>query len=553
MTSRDQLQETLCNRLFWHTAERDDAKVADHLFHRREMDVVYAMDEATLFDSFFNYLQEIEVFPLLEKLDPQKQQRKNIPFIQLVLVFLMKVVGSIKTIDEINDLLLTDELLMSMCGFNAHRVKNGSCERGTKLRKTPIPEIRGSLCVDTVANHIATITPRRIENFFNRSIQQLSRQGVFPKKIPAACDCTLYETTSKFKGCGSVTRKVKVKARGYRKSGELKEVPVTLYGWKVWAIYEIKTGIPLAIKIDTIEKPDNLHVLAVLEQAKENVKTSSTIDSLVIDRGFLDGKVLYEIDQQGIEFVIPLKRNMEAAKDARQLALDSENFPPVTRELEVVHGYGKQKHIEKILTTLVGVPDLLTCDWFNPEGSQANTAKKDYEPIPLNAVVVKTWDNESPPLEKQVVFVTNIDVKDPFLAFDRYDERSLIENKLFREVKQNWHFEHPPKKTKEGVYIQTYMTMGMKALTTAFLKWQEEQLQLEALGKHSTWQMYRRKLKVLNRNKLIVFVGQHFGIFPSHEVFMLANVPVRDIAKDLNITREQVYASYTKQPLAENS
>ena len=106
MTSRDQLQETLCNRLFWHTDECDDAKVADHLFHRREMDVVYAMDEATLFDSFFNYLQEIEVFPLLQHLDPQKQRRKNIPFIQLVLVFLMKVVGSIKTIDKISDLLL---------------------------------------------------------------------------------------------------------------------------------------------------------------------------------------------------------------------------------------------------------------------------------------------------------------------------------------------------------------------------------------------------------------------------------------------------------------
>lgn len=557
MTSRDQLQETLCNRLFWHTAERHDAKVAHHLFHRREMDVVYAMDEATLFDSFFNYLQEIEVFPLLQHLDPQKQRRKNIPFIQLVLVFLMKVVGSIKTIDEISDLLLTDELLMSMCGFNAHQVKNGSCDRGTKLRKTPIPEIRGSLCVDTVANHIATITPRRIENFFNRCIQQLARQGIFPKKIHAACDCTLYETTSKFKGCGSVTRKVKVKARGYRKIGELKEVNVTLYGWKVWAIYEIKTGIPLAIKIDTIEKPDNLHVLAVLEQAKENVKISSPagggIDSLVIDRGFLDGKVLYKIDQQGIEFVIPLKRNMEAAKDARQLALDSESFPPVTREVEVVHGYGKKKYTEKVLTALVGVPDLLTCDWFNPEGSKANTTKKDYEPIPLNAVVVKTWDNKTPPLEKQVVFVTNIGVKDPFITFDRYDDRSLMENKLFREVKQNWYFEHPPKKTKEGVYIQTYMTMGMKALTTAFLKWQEEQLQLEALGKQSTWQMYRRKLKVLNRNKLIVFVGQHFGIFPSHEVFMLANVPVHDIAKELNITREQVYAKYTEGRVIEKS
>jgi len=86
----------------------------------------------------------------------------------------------------------------------------------------------------------------------------------------------------------------------------------------------------------------------------------------------------------------------------------------------------------------------------------------------------------------------------------------------------------------------------MKALTTAFLKWQEKQLQLVALGKPISWQMYRRKLKVLNQNKLIVFVDQHFGIFPSHEVFMLAKVLVHDIAKELNITRNQVYARYTQ-------
>ena len=85
------------------------------------------------------------------------------------------------------------------------------------------------------ANHIVTITPIWIKNFFNRCIQQLAKQGIFPKKIHAACDCTLYETTSKFKGRGSITRKVKVKARGYRKSSELKEVLVTLYTWKVWA------------------------------------------------------------------------------------------------------------------------------------------------------------------------------------------------------------------------------------------------------------------------------------------------------------------------------
>ena len=178
-------------------------------------------------------------------------------------------------------------------------------------------------------------------------------------------------------------------------------------------------------------------------------------------------------------------------------------------------------------------------------------------------MVVKTWDNTVPPLEKQVVFATNMDVGDPFRAFDRYDERSRIENNLFKELKQNWHLEHPPKKTKEGVCIQTYTSMAMKALTTAFLTWQEEQLHLEALGKKSTWQMYRRKLKVVNRNKLIVFAGPHFGIFPSHlpvrvrtqtgEVFMLANVPVRDTEEELGINREQVYAKYRRQSIAENS
>ncbi len=79
---------------------------------------------------------------------------------------------------------------------------------------------------------------------------------------------------------------------------------------------------------------------------------------------------------------------------------------------------------------------------------------------------------------------------------------------MFREVKQNWHFEHPPKKCKEGVYVQVYIVMAMKALTTAFLKWQEVQSKDEARGKETTWLMYRRKLKVINQHQLIVFIGK---------------------------------------------
>jgi hypothetical protein len=547
MVTREQMQSNLIDRLFWHTSERDDSKVAHHLFCRKEMDTVYTLDEATLFDFFFHYLREIEVFPLLENLDPRTQERQNLPFLQLVLIFLMKVIGSIPKMEPVWEVLLTDELLMSLCGFNAYQVKNGSCERGTKLRKTPMPEVRGAICVDTLANQITEITPRRMEHFFNRCIEQLAQAHVFPKYIHAACDTTLYETTDQFEGCGKVLRERKVKARGYRKSGELKEVKVMLYGWKIWAIYELGTGIPLAIKIDTIEKADNQRVLAVLEQAKENVKASSVIRSLVVDRAFLDGKSLYDIDQQGIEFVIPLKSNMGATKDARSLAFDREGATCIekTREVEVIHGYGKKKFTEKVVTTLVGVPGLMSCDWFNPEGSEANTSKKDYEPIPLNAVVVKSWNNQTPPVDKQVVFVTNREVKDPFVAFDLYDDRTLIENNLFRETKQHWHLQDPPKKTREGVFVQVFMVMAMKALTKAFLMWQEEQARLDALGQETTWEMYRRKLKMLNRNKLIVFVEAYFGIFLSHEVIMLVDVPVHKTAKELGVTRSSIYTKYT--------
>ena len=545
MYSRQQMRDTIVERLFWHSATRDEAQVADHLYRLKEMDTVYTLDEATLFDFFFHYLREIDVFPLIEDLDPDCQKRENIPFLQFVLIYLMKVVGSIPKMDPVWELLLTDELLMGLCGFNAYQVQNGSCDRGNSRRTTPMPDVRGAICVDTLAENIVEITPRRLENFYNRVIQRLAAARVFPKYIHAACDTTEYETTNRYEGCGRVSRERKPTVRGRRKNGEIKKVKVTVYGWKVWAIYEVQTGIPLAIKIDTIEKPDNLHVLAVLEQAKENVKATSTIRSLVVDRGFLDGKVLYRIDQGGVEFVIPLKRKMDAAWDARELALDVDSCIPSTREVEVTHGYGKGKYTEKVLTELVGVEGLLSCDWFNPEGSDANTTKKDYEPIPLNAVVVKSWDNKAPPLDKQVVLVTNGAVKDPFVAFDRYDDRSLMENGLFRETKQNWHLENPPKKSRAGVFVQVYMVMAMKALTTAFLMWQEEQARLHALGKETTWEMYRRKLKVLNRNKLIVFVGNLFGIFLSHEVMMLANVPVHKTARELGVTRQSIYAKYT--------
>ncbi len=58
--------------------------------------------------------------------------------------------------------------------------------------------------------------------------------------------------------------------------------------------------------------------------------------------------------------------------------------------------------------------------------------------------------------------------------------------------------------------------------------------------------MYRRKLKMLNRNKLIVFVGAYFGIFLSHEMIMLVEVIGHKTTQELGITRSLIYTKYTR-------
>ena len=126
----------------------------------------------------------------------------------------MKVVGFIKTIDEIRDLLLTDELFMSICGFNAHQIKNGSCDQGTKLRKTPSPKIRGSLCVDTVPTIlspvISRLRPEVIEKAANS--KKYSSPFMHGKSGPSMMG------TSKNQNFGSRSRHAKILTAGIHRS-----------------------------------------------------------------------------------------------------------------------------------------------------------------------------------------------------------------------------------------------------------------------------------------------------------------------------------------------
>ena len=93
---------------------------------------------------------------------------------------------------------------------------------------------------------------------------------------------------------------------------------------------------------------------------------------------------------------------------------------------------------ERKNAAVTGIEGLTTFDSYCAPEQFEKTNRKDFTPQPINAVVVNRWNDKVYPAEKGPVFLTNGPVRQPLKVYDRYDDRSIIENLLFRESKQGY-------------------------------------------------------------------------------------------------------------------
>jgi hypothetical protein len=75
------------------------------------------------------------------------------------------------------------------------------------------------------------------------------------------------------------------------------------------------------------------------------------------------------------------------------------------------------------------------CQYGTPEHGRAHH-RRDFQPNPINAVVVRQWHGRDYRLGGKTVFLTNASVEKPLQVFDDYDGRSLIENCCIKEARQ---------------------------------------------------------------------------------------------------------------------
>jgi len=523
-------------RLNWKVAYRDDAKVAQGLYAGEEIEEMHELSEAGLLDEFFVFLQDLGMMQAFEQMQLPGAKRMLVPTVQLVLLYLLKVLFGGQSMHELPRVLFSNLGLMELVGFNAQQCENGLTKRGDAQRKTK--KKQGPLSAQCLADNISKFGEQEMEDLFNQMVRLLARRGFFTGKLLVALDGSKLPTPESYEGRGLLKQTRQVKVRGQKE-------PVTeeyyVYGWKVLVLIEVQSRLPLAMKLVKIQDYEGSWLIPLLEQAQENLGASAQISTVVIDRGYLDGEDLWRVHQKGLRFVIVGKANMTVVQDAQGLAKGER---AVVRERVISHGHGKQATQERLRTEVVAVPALTSYDTYGDAQDTHYAHRRDYAGQPINAVVVRRWENRVPK-GGGTVYLTNAEVSDPFGIFDTYDWRSVIENGIFKEGKHPWHLLRFPKRTQAAVVVHCHFTLLVMALCTAFRFWQAQvattpteptkplpTLSSALLGGEGTAR-WRQRLREENRDKIIVFIGHAYGIFHLAEFAMLTHLPLRRLPPSL--------------------
>ena len=588
----EEVQANLCELLDWQFAERNDQAVAHALQSGQGVDAVYGLDEAGLLDGFFAFLAESGITAHWQTLTIAGVRHLFVPVLAFVLLYGTRVLFGIESSNALPALLFSNVAAMTLIGFNAHQVADGLSTRGAKQR-TAASEYT-LMDPQTLTHAICKISADALQELFNGTIRALAAFGVFMAEVMVAVDGTRVVTPPTFQGCG----KLRVTERQRNRQGVQVEIVKFVFGWRLIALLDLRTLIPLAIQIVQIQAHEAPYLVALVQQAQANLAPHSRISRLVIDRAYVDGASLHALHELGITFVVIAKANMAV----RAAALAEQAGTPIYERTETVRrGFGRTAATEVWVSRVRLVADLRHWDAFRPPVDAERPLRWAQRPV-LHAVIITLWRNRTPEPEGERVYLTNAAVSDPWAVVDGYDDRSWIENGLFRNSKQFWRLTRWfPQKTEAGVSSHLTFVVMVLAVATAYRLWDQAQAggvadapdhqiaqvlhkvidvqtgavsvtpepqrlrrthlasRLETIdtspAKASVpvWSheqlagqgplRWRRRLQRENRDRVIVFVGQHYGIFHASELLVLSGVPVRELPPHLG-ARDDVLRRY---------
>jgi hypothetical protein len=530
---------------------RHDLTVAERLVAGDEPDGVYGIADARIVDHFLYFIDDLGVSAGIRQLRPVGVKREAIPAELHVLLYFLRCLARIPSQESLPDLLFADTALMLRLGFNAHQIEHGVTQRGAARRKGP----RRNLPVDpeAVTDNVVKLDLGEVRRFLHDTLRKLwAAHPSVPAKGLYIIDGSMIEPGESTKGAGRTSRPKTVRTTDGNKT-----VIEVILGFKMVWMWSAETGLPVAVAMGTAEMDERAFVRALVKQAKEVLAGRGEIGTLLLDRGFLDGPGLYELDAAGIRFVMPARHDLRVYEEARRAVVN--DVPTHVRHAgsrarpvrQRVPGGGPLK-VEDRTIAAVGVENCTTFTTFAPavdvvEGEHRKRLRKDFVPPRINAVVLTREDGRK---KVDFVLLTNGPVTRPLAVVDDYDERSLIENQGHRELKQAWHLEKPPRRTAAGTEIHMSFVVLAYALTQGYRAWLDAQVKEDDAGRPTTLGQAVRRIAAENHDKLLVFVGETYGIYYTSEFSMLLGRNVKHPnpkgAHNLDALMERLRASTPK-------
>jgi len=523
---------------------RDDAAVVKALYETKTVDDVEALDTVTFFDQFFTFLQSLKVLALLEGLDSGTRVRASISWVAMMGVYVMRIVLGIPSMPQMEGLILTDPALMTLFGL-AGFVQQGVTRRGLS-RAHRMPELRGAFSGEVIADTVVKVSLMALARTFNAVIGILAQAGFFPKKVHAVVDCTDREATPKYRTLdgspvSSVTRK---KRPQHSHNRHAPKVATTVWGWKIWLMFCPTSGIPIALYVDRINVDDRVWMRALVQQGKANLG-EGRLASVSFDRGFWDGQELYRVAPEA-PFFIPGRSDLGITQEARRMAvaayaryqkgLPVQDAVVAKRAITVVTGKGKNRREQQKELVVIGIREL-DCDSYAEQAPESRVHSKSFVAGKLNAAVVMEDPlyGKAPEEDKHLTILTCAAMetsKDVLFAYDRFDDRSVIENSANKQAKQAWTLGAALEKSEAAVYVHTFMVFMMMALMAAFRARQEADNQAVAQGTDTGMEQYRRDVERANRDKVLVREGDCYAVLWSWELAVLGGIHLRKHATE---------------------
>jgi len=559
--------------------ERNDEVVREVIARKGQLQAVFSAEGALEGDELLWFvLEHLDLKEALETLVPpatwvdesgqSRKRRRMFPPLVMNLLGVLARYLNLRDGAQVQDGLLTDERWMQLCGFSMAEVQAGVTARSIDrvgmtrdeahrfveaddagpVRARP-QTVRGALSSQTLAQWEQNLEPEKLAEFFNVVTQMLVKKGFFGKKVRGVLDSTLLEVSPSFEGAGEASRSVKVKSKARRPVAR----KVLVRGFKLWVLMDAESRLPLAFALDTIEKPENRHVKDLVAQARENLGKHGELVSLILDRGFMDGDLLWWLeDTAKLEWLVPAKAHMHVHAEALERCyrvLDRKAEPGETRLqtarrlarsgkavscIRFIERDGGSGHAPLVVAE---VPGLQETDFYCPGGTSSSRANsKSFTPTPLYGTVVLSWPDRRPKADdgagdqddeagKPLVILSSR--AHPGLRRYRwYDDRSLIENGVFRDAKQ--HFALGTSLARNRAALESASVFSLVALMLDRALREHTDRLLERSDRRAEQLgvlRYRRQLEHRNRGKIIIVAADCFTVLPLSEFIMLAGFP----------------------------